>query len=487
MLPARRVCAIIAVALFAQLSHAANPPPLIKRIDIASTTSLSLPIAGDKDKTIKERAGIAASFRDVDARLYGYTDAISFTKSKSLIDAINFPVWGVGVNFNNLLGIPLYVQTGTLITGGSLSRLHSPELSINRLSLFSSSFSLPKGVETSLPALSSSKKNIASSFLSKVETGMFTTRVCAIADEDGMASSSLQLVAALPRMMEAGVCVTGGFFPIEDKNAHSSSASWYAPAPYFNDSKIASSCFQTYFDSQYAACILTGNIYEQPERDAAVTGRAEAAFHGEVFSLRTGLFAVNKALSIDTEGDYIKKTFQLMAQPLITLHPSGKHINTLSFGALAFLQRYDDKGSKGTLNEYTVINAATGVRYTDSRISCQATFAVNNIPLTGDGGNDDVTYETAVQGSVKSKKIKHTARASASFSPDTDGRTVSAGYSITAAAKKERITGDAKLTFERTKGGTDTITASISAKAAMTRRPFRITIKAAIESRVMEL
>lgn len=458
---------------------AATPSPLIKRIDIASTTSLSVPIAGDKDKTIKERAGVTASLRDVDARLYGYTDTISFTKGDSLPSAINFPVWGVGVNFNGLFGIPLSVQTGTLGTGGSLSRLRSPELTSPFL--FTSTFSLPKGVEISLPTLSSSKKNIASSFLSEVETGMFTMRVCAVADEDGMASSSLSLAAALPHMTEAGVCVTGGFFPIEDKKAHTSSPAWYAPSPYFEDCKIGAASLQAYFDSPLATCILTGNIYEQPERDNAITGRAEAAFHTDVFSLRTGVFAVNKAFSLDTEGQYIKKTFQVMAQPLVTLHPSGERIKTLSFGASCFLQRYDDEGSKGSMNEYTVMNAAAGARYSDRRFSCQASAAINYIPVAGDGV-EEATYKAAVQGSVKSKKMKHTGRAAVSFAPDADAYTVSAGYSITAAGKKARITGDAKLEAAQSKSGADTITASVSAKVSIMRRPLRIILKAGIES-----
>lgn len=478
MLSLRSACRIIVFAFLASFTMAATPSPLIKRIDIASASYLSVPIAGNKDKTIKERAGIAVSLRDVDARLYGYTDTISFTKGDSLSSAVNFPVWGVGVNCNGLFGIPLSVQTGTLGTGGSISRLRSPELTSP--SLFSSAFSLPKGVEVSLPTLSSSKKNIASSLLSEVETGMFTTRVCAVADEDGMASSSLSLAAALPRMMKALLCVTGGFFPIEDKKAHTSSPAWYAPSPYFEDCKIGAASVQTYFDSMLATCILTGNIYEQSERDNAVTGRAEAAFHTDVFSLRTGVFAVNKAFSLDTEGQYIKKTFQVMAQPLVTLHPSGERIKTLSFGASCFLQRYDDEGSKGSMNEYTVMNAAAGVRYFDRRFTCQATAAINYIPLSGDGG-EEATYKAAVQGSVNSKKMRHTGSASVSFAPDADAYTVSARYSITAAGKKARITGDTKLEAAQSKSETDTLTASVSVKATITRRPLRVILKMGIE------
>lgn len=133
------------------------------------------------------------------------------------------------------------------------------------------------------------------------------------------------------------------------------------------------------------------------------------------------------------------------------------------------------------MDEYTVMNVAVGTRYLDRRFTCQAAFYINYIPITGDGG-EEATYKAAVQGSVKSKRMKHTGRASVFFAPKADTYTVFAGYSITAAGKRERITGDAKLEAAQSKSGADTLTASVSAKATITHRPLRVILKVGIES-----
>lgn len=477
-----------AITFASSLYAAKKSTPLIKRIDIASSTSFSLPIAGDGDKTIKERAGVALSLRDADFRLYEATDAISLTNGTSFLDSLNSPLWGAGVNFQELLGIPLSVQAGTLNTGGSLSRLRNPE--ITNPSLFSSTFSLPIGAEVSLPSLSSSDKPAAISILSQAVSGIFSTRAQAIANEDDLSAASLSFMAKLPRMMKTGICVTGGFFPIEDKKTHSSAKSWYSYTPYFADCLIAAGSFQTYFDCPAATCIFTGNIYQQPEREAALTGRGEAALRADIFSLRTGIFLVNKPLPLDSEGAYIKKTFQLMAQPAVTFHPSSTKLSALSFGASAFLQRYDDEGSKGTLKEYTVMKAAAGARYSDNKFTSQGTFSINNIPITGksnDTSTKYTSYQAAASGSITAKKkIKHTVRASVSITPDTEAKTAAAGYSITVPKKAVRITSGASLEANRTNDGIDALSASASFKAVITKKPLRIILKMEAKSKIAQ-
>lgn len=475
---------IIILLSASPLYGAKKQSPIIKHIDIASDTALSLPIAGDGGKTLKERAGIALSARGAEARLYGVTDTISFTKGESFLSAINSPLWGVGINFNDFLQIPLSVQVGTLNTGGSLSRLRNPELTTP--SLFSSSLALPKGAEVFLPSLSSSDKPIAASIAAQAQTGKITTRTAAVANEDGMASASLSLSAKMPSMMKTLVCITGGFFPIEDKKTHTASPSWYAAEPYFADCSIFAGAMQIYFDSPAASCTLSGNVYQQPERKAALTGRAEAAFHADIFSLRAGLFLINKPLALDSEGNYIKKTFQIMAQPAITLRLSRANQSTITFGALGFLQRYNDEASRGRINEYTIMKTGAGARYRDRRFMAQAIFTANNIPIKGnslDSNTKYTSYKTSVSGSIIAKnKIKHALRASLEVVPDTDAKTAMAKYDITIPYKNVRLSSGLGIEETHTSTGDDTLTLGATVKTAIKQNIWHITLKAQLKS-----
>lgn len=474
--------------LLAFASYAATPPSTkITRLDISSTSSFNLPFAGDGEKTMKERAGVALSTKDCSARVYGYTDTISFDKGDSFFTSLNSPMWGVGLHLNRLFSLPLQFQLGTLTIGGTLSRLRSPALSSP--SIFSSTFSLPKGLEVSLPSLTSSKKPVAASFLCETNTDKLTTRVCAIADEDGAASSSLSLTAALPRMMKTGVCVTGGMFPIKDKKAHTSNPQWYGIDPYFLDGRFGALSIQTYFDSPLATCILTANVYDEPNKDTAFTGRGEAALHSGVFSLRNAIFFVNNPFTIDIDGGYVKKTFQLMTQPLITLHPSRERLSTLSFGAFVFLQRYDEeRDTKGRMYEYTILNSTAGVKYTDRRISAQATFSVKNIPITGTSNEDsteDITYKASINGSITSRTVRNTARASVEFTPNTSAVTTNATLGIAAGKKNASIDSNAGIESSHLKSGSNTLSINAAVKAVMKKKPLRVIVTLAAKSRVL--
>ena len=394
-----------------------------------------------EENTLTGKAGLRLVFPDSDFRICGTLPAASVSG------------YGALVSLERLVHFPFSVKAGTLSPRGSFSHLAAPELSA-ALPAVSGISSPAPGLAVSLPGSSTAEKLFAVS----VETPV----VSAFIRRDGCFAVSAGYTFRFPRMMKAGIVLTGGRWRLE----HDTS-SWFSGSALFPSAWYGACEFETFFESPVFTSLLTVNAYSQYDGCIRSTYRSENAFTFGHFCVKAAGFLADGTGIRTTDNSVLSATAQAKLAPQYTWRfPSGRH-PALSAGCSALVQ---SKQNETDRTPETSVKYGTSLKFTDRFISSalSATFAPQEA-------------EYGVLSRISFTAGSFSPSLSSSFSSDLKTTAESVRLSLT-CRRILSMTFSSSASFTQKNGGCDSGTASLGINAVYSGKHTRYTLKMEAES-----
>jgi hypothetical protein len=396
--------------------------------------------------TASGQAGLRLVFPDSDFRISGKLPDTAVSG------------YGALVSLERLVRFPFSVKAGTLSPRGSFSHLASPELSAALPAVSGGSghiaFSPAPGLAVSLPGSSPAEKLFAVS--------LETPAVSAFVRSDGCFAVSAGYTFRFPRMMKAGIFLTGGRW----KLGHTAS-SWFSGSMLFPSAWYGAGELETFFASPVFTSLLTVNAYGQPDGRIRTTYRSENAFTFGHFCVKAAGFLADGPGIRTTDNSVLSAAAQARLAPQYTWRFPSERLPALSAGCSALVQAEQD-GTDGASD--ADVKYGTSLRFSDRYISSafSATFAPQ-----------EAEYSVLSRLSFTAGSLRPSL--SSSFSSDRKTTAESVRLSLSCRGILS-MTFSASASFTQKNGGFDSGTASLGVNAVYSGKYIRYTLKTGAES-----
>jgi hypothetical protein len=489
-----------------------NSKKLFSRIDLFTGFSLSTPFDEIHDKTdyfslyrectdgshetagwncrniedavklcsVSATAGIRVSFSDCEIRLYDALPPATFAALGEISDPGAFrgllaaPRYGASLSLPDYLHIPFVLQAGTLIPGGTWTRLSSPELS-SSVSPFTTTFASKEGLSISLPGASSGEKPPAGAFSAGVpETcGLFKgSTISFFYRNDGTYAASAVCCINFPRMIRTAFSLTGEHFFLSNM-----SSSWFTDTNFFHAGWFPALSSQALFSSPAFQSLLIINGYEQPSAVIRYTFRSENKLTFGRFKLLFAGFAADGKDIRCTDNSLLTTLGQFHFRPQYTWRFASPRLPSLTTGASCLFQhKYD----RSTSSEYNEIKCTLGTQYTDRQISAGLTFCASDsgfLQITG-GNYEKPEYTVSARFSGIKKYFRSTTSGTYTFSDSSSKESFK--LSLTVQNKKKCTSGSAVVSCRQKdfkyKDGTASLVFSTSFLSKLLKYTVRFTM-----------
>jgi len=387
--------------------QAENSLNIFSRLDLFTSFSLTVPFNDTQCKsqaTVGMTTGFRALFRDCDIRLFSTLSPVSLTvpdenSCQKVFQALtDNPSFGISASLSHYLHIPVVIQAGTLVPGGSWKRLSSPELSTS-ISPFSKSFSLRQGLSSSLPGPFTGERPFAGYISAGIpETaGLFKdSAISLFYQDDGTCAASAVCSINIPHMIRTEFSFTGGRFFLSN-----TLSSWFSDTAFFHADWFPAFSVQALFHSQTFMSLLTVNAYEQPFSQIRYTYRSEnkLTFRRFIFIL-AGFAADGKNIRCP-DNSLLTTLGQLQAASQYTWKSAFLRQSSLTTGTSCLIQHRYDKKKRCT---YDDIKYAFGIHYTGRQMSAGLTCKASNLSFPATNEKDKETPEYCVSARFSKRK-----------------------------------------------------------------------------------
>lgn len=481
---------------------------LFNRIDVSTSISLSVPFDKIHDETesftlyreqeensqneagwkcrntedalklcsLSTTAGMRVLFRDGEIRLYDTLPGTTFADLSEVSDPGDLqkftdkPLYGTSLALTEYLHAPFVIQAGTLIPGGSWTRLSSPEFS-SSLSPFAKNLSAELGLSSSLPGASSGKKLPAASVTTGVPETCRLLRGSAVScfyREDGAYAASAVCCLNFPRMVRTAFSFTGGRFFLSG-----TSTSWFSDTCFFPDGWFPAFSAQAFFSSQIFLSVLTVNAYEQPAAGTRYTFRSENKLNIGRFTLMFAGFAADGKNIRCTDNSLSTVLSQLHITPLYTWRFASPLLPSVTAGVSCLVQYKYDRSSDCRYND---IKCTIGTQYADNRFSAGLTFTAADFAFfEADGEGKKAVYTAAARLSKTKGYFRTAVSGTCTFSDCSSEES----FKLILGIQDKKISSSAAAAVSCSRNSTEykTETASLVFTGSLSSKLMKYTVK----------
>ena len=413
-------------------------------VDFISSASLLFPIKNFQKSAGDASLGFRSVFRDGEIRIYESISNKTFADYKNINSAKDIfvaPQYGIKIDFEKFLHVPLKITAGTLTPNGAFSRFSTPQFSFS--SPLSKSFSYAKSVRVSMPGISTrNKQNVffAELFMPKSFSLFANSCLSFFVRQDGTLAGSATLQIQLSPLITVGASFSAARFFLSNNDS-----AWFSDNAFFLPSWKAMFVNQCFFLSPVWEGNIFVNTYMQGDGKVKNAVRFENKLAFSRALILASFYISDK--DIRTSSNSVSSTFaQIKINPQYFWRFPSARLPSLRLGAICFTQFKNDN------DLYADFRFGSSVHYVDKFLSLKLTgtgagFYIGN---KKDESNGSIKFDFSLLRknfslgtNLSAKFSKNTLEENAKISFVTKHKNFNTSTSLSFYFKQKKLNSDA--------------------------------------------